>query len=204
MKGKYPNNLQRILDEAGMSMAELARRADTSRQNIQRWADAERKLTAPIAAKLAPILETTPERLMFPEPLAPIVGSVGADPTGAVLHALGDQSTDFAPIPLGGSSRSVAVEVRGHSMRPVAEDGALIYYEDRRDPPTEDLLGQVVIVGVDTGEVMVKRLLRGSLPGTYDLESINGETRRDVRIEWAARIAFVVAPWKARQIIRRG
>ncbi|MBS0331228.1 MAG: peptidase S24, partial [Proteobacteria bacterium] len=44
----------------------------------------------------------------------------------------------------------------------------------------------MVVVELDTEEVLVKRLLRGSQPGTYDLESIAGPTRQDARLRWAA------------------
>ena len=63
-------------------------------------------------------------------------------------------------------------------MRGLADDGALIYFEDQRSSPSSDMLGQVVVVETDTDEVLVKRLLRGSAPGLYDLESVAGPTRR--------------------------
>jgi len=80
----------------------------------------------------------------------------------------------------------VALRVVGHSMRGVADDGALIYFEDQRSAPTPDMLGHVVVVEVDTDEVLVKRLLRGSRPGLFDLESVAGPTRQDARLRWAA------------------
>lgn len=130
-----------------------------------------------------------------------VVGAVGADAEGRILLAHGDPSNDWAPAPPGASDKAVALRVRGHSMGQVAEDGALIYFEDQRTPPTTDMLGHVVVVEIDTDEVLVKRLLRGSKRGLYDLESISGPTRHDVRIRWAARISAVVPPWKAREII---
>jgi hypothetical protein len=87
-------------------------------------------------------------------------------------------------------------------MRDVADDGALIYFEDQRTPPTPDMLGHVVVVEVDTDEVLVKRLLRGSRPGRYDLESLVGPTRRDARLRWAAHITAIIPPFQARRIIR--
>lgn len=136
--------------------------------------------------------------------LVPIVGRVGADPEGRVAFAEGHETGDFAPIPHGGSERSVGVEVTGHSMRGWIDDGSLIFYEERREPPTDDMLGSLVVVEVDTGEVMVKRLLRGSEPGCYDLESIAAPTRRNARIMWAADITAIIPPKQARRIIRRG
>jgi hypothetical protein len=96
----------------------------------------------------------------------------------------------------------VALRVVGHSMRGVADDGALIYFEDQRTPPTPDMLGHVVVVETDTDEVLVKRLLRGSRPGVFDLESIAGPTRSDARLRWAAHITAIIPPFQARRVIR--
>jgi hypothetical protein len=66
------------------------------------------------------------------------------------------------------------------------------------------MLGHVVVVEVDTDEVLVKRLLRGSSPGLYDLESVAGPTRQDARLRWAAHITAIIPPFQARRIIRNG
>lgn len=134
--------------------------------------------------------------------LAPVVGRVGANPDGTVLFALGDDPVELAPIPPGGSDQARALRVVGHSMRGVADDGALIYFEDQRTPPSADMLGHVVIVETDTDEVLVKRLLRGSRPGLYDLESVAGPMRQDARLRWAAHITAIIPPFQARRIIR--
>jgi transcriptional regulator with XRE-family HTH domain len=132
----------------------------------------------------------------------PVVGMVGANPEGIVLFALGQEPTDLAPIPPGGTEKAAALRVAGHSMRGVADDGALIYFEDQRTPPTPDMLGHVVVVETDTDEVLVKRLLRGSRSGLYDLESVAGPTRHDARLRWAAHITAIIPPYQARRIIR--
>ncbi len=136
------------------------------------------------------------------ERLVPIVGRVGADPEGVVLFATGQTAGDLAPIPPGGTSRAVALQVVGHSMTGLADNGGLIYFEDQRTPPSEDMLGHVVVVEIDTEEVLVKRLLRGSRKGRYDLESVVGPVRHDCRVRWAAHITAIVPPYQARRIIR--
>ena len=132
----------------------------------------------------------------------PIVGRVGANPEGLVLYATGHGPTDLAPIPPGGTEDARALLVVGHSMRGLADDGALIYFEDQKAAPTPDMLGHVVVVELDTEEVLVKRLLRGSRSGLYDLESIAGPTRQDARLRWAAHITAIIPPYQARRIIR--
>lgn len=132
----------------------------------------------------------------------PIVGRVGANPDGLVLFATGHEPGDLAPVPPGGTDDARALRVVGHSMRGLADDGALIYFEDQKTAPTPDMLGHVVVVELDTEEVLVKRLLRGSRPGLYDLESVAGPTRQDAKIRWAAHITAIIPPFQARRIIR--
>jgi phage repressor protein C with HTH and peptisase S24 domain len=136
------------------------------------------------------------------ERLAPVIGKVGADAEGMVLFATGQSAGDLVPIPPGGSDKAVALQVVGHSMRGLVDDGGLIYFEDQRTPPSPDMLGHVVVVETDSDEVLVKRLLRGSRPGHYDLESLVGPTRHDCRIRWAAHITAIIPPFQARRIIR--
>ena len=132
----------------------------------------------------------------------PILGRVGANPEGVVLFATGQDAGDLAPIPPGGTDKAAALRVVGHSMRGLADDGALIYFEDQRTPPTPDMLGHVVVVEIDTDEVLVKRLLRGSRSGLFDLESVAGPTRQDARLRWAAHITAIIPPFQARRIIQ--
>lgn len=136
--------------------------------------------------------------------LVRVIGKVGANPEGVVLFATGQEGDDLAPIPPGGTENAVALQVSGHSMRGLADDGALIYFEDQRTPPTLDMLGHVVVVETETDEVLVKRLLRGSAPGRFDLESVVGPTRHDARLRWAAHITAIIPPFQARRIIVRG
>jgi phage repressor protein C with HTH and peptisase S24 domain len=144
---------------------------------------------------------TGPMRAAMETGLVPIIGRVGANPEGDVLLATGQDGCELTPIPPGGTEKAVALRVSGHSMRGLADDGALIYFEDQRSSPSPDMLGQIVVVETDTDEVLVKRLLRGSRPGVYDLESLAGPTRRDAQLRWAAHITAIIPPYQARRII---
>lgn len=144
-----------------------------------------------------PMRATSPD-----ERLVPILGKVGADPEYPLRMDQADETTDFAPIPPGGTVKSVALLVQGNSMPEVAEDGSLLYFEDQRTPPTEDMIGRVVVVETEDHEVLVKRLQRGSTKKLYNLESIYGPPKLDVRLRWAARIIATIPPHQARKIIR--
>lgn len=141
----------------------------------------------------------------------PIIGRVGADPEGRIIRAHGQAANDMVPAPTGGTSEAVALEVDGHSMRGFADDGALVYFENQHTPPTDDMIGEIVVVQIASGEhdaddedILIKRLQRGSADGLYDLESIVGPPLRDVRIRWAAEITQITPPRQARRLIRRG
>jgi len=154
--------------------------------------------------------KTTPEWLLFGrgartvlEPYVPLVGFVGANPEGTVLFATGQENFDAVPPPPTGSMTARALEVRGHSMPFFAEDGAIIYFDHQRPSPTPELLRHMVVVQLDTDEVLVKRLMRGSSADLFDLESISGPTRHDARISWVAPVVAVIPPLEARRLVRR-
>ncbi|MCW5717716.1 MAG: XRE family transcriptional regulator [Bauldia sp.] len=134
----------------------------------------------------------------------PIVGLAGAGPQGTVAFAESDGELGDAPAAPNASHRTVAVEVRGDSMHGTAEDGWLIYYDDRRDPPDESLLAQLCVVGLADGRVLVKWLHAGSAPGLYDLESAAAPALRDVAVEWAARVTAIIPRPSPKRVGRRG
>ena len=134
--------------------------------------------------------------------LVPVIGRVGANPDGVVLLATGQSGGDLVPVPPGGTDKAVALLVKGQSMQGLVDNGGLIYFEDQCTPPTSDMLGHVVVVETNTEEVLVKRLLRGSRAGRFDLESVSGPTRRDCKLRWAAHITAIIPPYQAGRIIR--
>jgi len=192
-----------ILSSKDWSAREWAIRAKVSPTTITRALDPDYKFITSSrtinkladAAGVAPLDDATR--------YVRIVGMVGADPEGRVLFATGQESGDLAPVPAGGTDQAVALEVRGHSMPFFAEDGALIYYEERFTKLPTNMVGRVVVVETETDEVLIKRLLRGSEPGLFDLESLNGPTRRDVRVRWAAYITGIIPPPLSQHVILR-
>lgn len=212
------DRIEQRLDAVGLRASAASKAAGLSEdaiRNIQRAAKAGKRegVSTRTIAALAPVLKTTEAWLMSgdgpdekSEPAARmvrIIGRVGADASGTVLLAFADETFDMAPMPPGGTSRTVALEVNGLSMPMFADDGSLIYFEDQKVEPTPDLLGEVCAVETEDGRVLVKRLKRGSQPGLFDLESIVGATIKDVRLRWAAEITNIVPPRQARRVIVR-
>lgn len=195
MKGKHPNNLKAIMDRERVGTSELARRVGTSKQNIDRWAAASRKLPIEWALKLAPALSTTPEQLVFPPRKVPIVGYVGAgakvysiDDAEMGAGSLGEADVD-APLDLGPDA--VAVKVKGDSMRPAYRDGDLIFYDRRLESDFESLIGEECVVELEDGSHYVKEVYLGSAAGQWTLLSHNASPIPDVRLRWAARVRYI-------------
>jgi hypothetical protein len=108
------------------------------------------------------------------EPETPIQHYVGA---GDEVHLIdGDDAIDYTPSPPGFErDHGAAVIVRGESMRPVYDPGDMLFFRQRRDPPTltKDLPARPVIVQIKDGPLYVKKLLPGSKKGRFHLLSIN-------------------------------
>lgn len=197
--------------DAGYSSAsDFARAIGVSQHTYIQHENGTRAFDADVAARYARGAKTTPEWLLYERRGAPkadmreIVGYAGADPEGSILFAHGQGTGDYAPMPPNGSPTAQAIEIRGHSMPFLAEDGSLVWFDDQKTHPDPEMIGHVVVVQLDTDEVLIKRLLRGSKKGLYDLESIAGPTRNDVKPVWIARIITIIPPLEARRIIQRG
>ena len=122
----------------------------------------------------------------------PLVGIIGA---GGAINAIDDHEKgagfDDVEAPPGASSSTVAAEVRGDSMPGVAEDGWLVYWDERGDPPSDRHVGKLCIVGLEDGRVLVKKLYRSKVHGLYSLISTGAEPILDVAVAWAARVSFI-------------
>lgn len=129
----------------------------------------------------------------------PIVGIAGASADGGISYEFESGELGEAPTVPSGTKRTVAVEVRGDSLRGRVEDGWLVYYDNRQEPLTEDMAGELCIVGLEDGRTLLKTPYRGRGRGLWDLESTNAPTMRDVAVKWAAVVTAIVP----RRLMRR-
>jgi phage repressor protein C with HTH and peptisase S24 domain len=122
-----------------------------------------------------------------------VVGFVGA---GAETHLYGEGQGpfDWAPAPPDARPTTVAVRVRGTSMAGLIDDGSLLYYDMRSDPPTVDMNGSLCVIGLADGRVVVKKLYKGGKRGRWNLISTNDAPMLDQQVEWAAKVTSVRMP----------
>jgi phage repressor protein C with HTH and peptisase S24 domain len=121
---------------------------------------------------------------------AKLVGYVGAGGE-AQLFSESQGDLDEVEMPPDAPDSTVAVQVRGDSMYPLAEDGWLVYYDQIPRPPTDDLLGKLCVLGLEDGRVLLKRLMAARTPGLFDLHSLNAPPMFGITISWAARVTWI-------------
>jgi hypothetical protein len=136
------------------------------------------------------------------ERLIPIVGLAGAGPDGSVLFAEGDGNFGEVVAPLDISETAEALEVRGDSMHGLANDGWLIFYDEKTEP-SPDHMGEPCVCWLGTGRVLVKVPQPTKEPGLYNLESVNAPTMRDVPVAAMALVTDIKTRKAAQKYIRR-
>ena len=191
-----PAILRRIehrLEVLGLSAsaASLAAGKPDAIRNIRRAvASGTRKGVSTVTiAALAPALKTSPQWLLSGEGLpmqVPLVGYVGAG-AETVLLDLGQGPFDEVKAPDWATPSTVAVKIRGTSLGFLI-DGWIAFYDDRRDPPGQELSGKLCICGLADGRILAKAIRPGSAPGLWHLESQTEPTLFDQKVEWAAEI----------------
>lgn len=164
MKGKFPNGLEDAMKRQGIGQAALARAADTSQQQINRLVHGEREMTAVWAEKLAPILQTTPEQLVFPglkRFRAPLYSWVSA---GRMISQEGLRKSDVKKYVLADGLPKgdwIVLTVDGDSMDRVAPDGSFIFVNKSDQRLIND---KFYVFGTPDGEATFKRYRTGNPP----------------------------------------
>lgn len=172
-----------------LSMKAVGELVGVPHQTIEKLELGQRKFTREWAVRLAPALRCSPKDLLFPGSfVVALVGHAGAG-SDQVFFTEGQGPFGEVPAPENATDKTVAVEIRGTSLGELL-DGALIFYDEVREPPTKDLIGSLCIVGLPDGRVMVKKLRAGQLKGRFNLTSIEPPIY-DAEVLWAARVKSV-------------
>lgn len=133
--------------------------------------------------------------------MAPIVGKAGAGPEGTVLFATGDGNFGEVQAPLDSAPDVEALEVEGNSMYGVANDGWILFYEDK-EPPSEKHMGELCVCWLEDDRVLVKIPYPGSQARLFNLESANAATLRDVPVRAFALVTDIKTRPAARKFVK--
>lgn len=199
MSGDIHRKIKAIRQASGLNQTEFAERLGTTQSTVTRW----EKSSVPqgdMLHRIADFANTTVEKLLNAESITgtsggelPVVGYVGA---GAVVIPIDDYSRgdgmDTVERPAFIKGQAVAVEVKGDSLLPVAEDGWRLVYVGEQTIVEDEVLNKLCVVHLEDERVLVKRVIRGSKPGHYHLISTNAPIIEDVRITWAAKVKAII------------
>lgn len=198
METNLSEKIKAIRSSLGLNQTEFAERVGTTQSTVTRWEKGSEPRGEHLQ-RLAELANTTVERLLnisdltSPTDHIPVVGYVGA---GAAIMPYDDYSHgdghDFVERPPFVEGKAVAVEVKGDSLYPVAEDGWRLVYAGEQTVIEEDVLNKLCVVQLEDGRMLVKRLMRGTKPQHYHLASTNAPLIEDVRITWAARVKAII------------
>jgi hypothetical protein len=124
-----------------------------------------------------------------PDPATPrvlVMGYVGAGST-AHFYDVDQGNLDEVTPPEGATPSTIAVEIRGESLGTVFNRW-LVFYDNIHRPVTPELIGELCVVGLADGRILIKQLQRGKTKGLFNLISSNDKPILDVEVEWAARV----------------
>lgn len=199
MSGKLAEKIKAIRCAAGLNQSEFAELLETTQSTVTRWEKGSRP-QGDALHRIAVFANTTVERLIGVDSLLssnsddiPVVGYVGA---GAQVYPLDDYAQgagmDFVERPPFVVGDAVAVEVKGDSLLPVAENGWRLVYMGEQTMLEEEVLNRLCVVQLADGRMLVKRLVRGSQPQRYHLLSTNAPVIEDAEVVWAAKVRAIV------------
>ena len=187
MASPFAQNLRRARKARGWTMQKLADEAGTSQAYVSQLETGRRIMPpGPMLERLAHALQIPAAELLREDVTVPIVGYVAA---GAEAHyyADGDGGLGQVEAPPGARPSTVAVEVRGESLGPLF-DGWLAFYDEARTPVTPDLIGELCVVGLPDGRVLIKRLKPTPNPARFHLLANTEAPLLDQEVTWAARV----------------
>lgn len=183
----WKRRLERILEERGLDMKAVSRGAGLGETYVRDILKRDREPGIDRLQAIADFLRVPLSALVAPV-LTPVVGFVraGAD---EVAYADGQGPFDMVPSPPDATGSTVAVIVKGGSMAGRAEEGDLVYFDRRERTPTDDMIGNLCVIGLHDGRVVIKKLHRSN--GSWLLLSTTADPIIVESVAWAAPVAWI-------------
>ena len=175
---------------AKLSQEKLGLAVNSGRSTIVKLEQGDLPLTEAWAKRLAPVLGIKPH-MLYEGPQIPVVGYVGAGQRVYAYDDMMDAGETITRPPMTAGDL-LAVEVKGESMLPLAEEGWHIVYTAEATVDEHVVLNRVCVVCLEDETMLVKRVMRGTKPYHYHLLSTNAAAIEDVKLRWAAVVKAIV------------
>jgi repressor LexA len=177
------NRLSHLRKKAGLSQEALGKALNSGRSTVTKLERSEIPMTDRWLDRLSVVLNCSPVDILGDE--VPVVGKIGAGGS-VIFEDLGaDYVTRRPPDTYG---ELIGLEVVGDSMLPKFDSGDIVYISRSYDGIDPSDVGADCACRLLTGETYLKRLAKGSKPGSYTLRSYNAPDMEDVELEWATPI----------------
>ncbi len=177
----------------GISQVELARRIGRHQTAIGPYERNEYAPPRDIVERLAEVLETTPEFLVFGRQAGQaglaLIGHIG--PGGVLAREESIRDQRIPPLAVG---RLAATLVEDDTMAPVLRRGQIALVAAAAEPDADRLLGREVLAELVDGRALLRRLLPAADPGIYDLAAHAAPTLRGVRLAGVRAVLGVLWP----------
>ena len=195
-----------ILEVKEWTQQDLAEHLDVSQSSVNRWLTGSEP-RGPLRDAINELYESVADQKEISPNndsmrFVPIMGLAGAGPDGAVLYAHADGNFGEIEAPRDAAESAEALEVRGNSMYGTANDGYIIFYEDK-EPPSEKHIGNMCVCFLEDDRVLVKFPQVGSQPGLFHLESVNAPMMRDIPVRAFAIVTDIKTRYAAQKFARR-
>ena len=176
----------------GMTQVELARQVGRHQTVIGPYERDEYMPAREIVERLARVLETSPEYLLFgrdaDRPRVPVLGRIAEGGLVRSEPPAGRESLRLRHELL------LAYHVDGDAMMPVYPPGTVLLVARGEAGSPEALLGRDALVELEDGRVLLRRLLPSARPDRFDLGAYNGPTLREARVARARAVLGQLRP----------
>lgn len=129
----------------------------------------------------------------------PVLGYIGLGEVIEMTEAT-QSPLEHIELPYGFSVENCgALIAKGNSQFPRVKDREVVIYSTDGHSP-DDMIGREAVVGLRNGNVMLKTLRRGSVPGRYNLESHNAPLLENEAVEWVGQLLSIVPEGQWRKL----
>ena len=191
------NSIKQLREEQDLTLEQLAERVGLSVSYVQRLEKGDRNLSVKHIDRFAEAFSVPRTRLISETPGVQI-GVYGVVGAGGSIDTASAQIQDGEPLywvqaPFDVPDGALAFHVRGESMWPKYDDGDIVIcsmFSEHAD----GVIGFPAAVETSDGSRYLKRVLRGTKPGLYHLESYNAPLMPDVQVvSFSSVIATIAA-----------
>jgi hypothetical protein len=191
-----PSALQRAVYALleGTSINELAKKAGVAESGVRKFLTTTGATITHDTLKKLANAKGIPLQSLLGSGKAKLVGKIGA---GAVVQLFpGDADQGFAeeidiPPGLDTQGEVEALEIEGDSMRPLKAGWRVFFAKGDFRPPAE-LIGQLCVVKLKSGVILLKEVSRGYEQGRFNLTSWNADPINDEEVVAATPVLSIV------------